>query len=305
MGRKKQMTRIRVLVVVLLVWVLSFYLADWLTPQLTFTPAAKLFLPLTAVALLAVPRLLQVPLNFLLGALVAGLLITKWATGAPLLGSALPVTIIEAGAVAVTAVLTRQVSLSIRAFEEAVLHITMGQIGERRARYGEVYREVRRARAYHRPLSVLAVRYERNSMKVAENRALLEAQEAMAKHYLLASLGRVLNESLDDYNIVARRDDYFLVVLPETPAEEVGETIQHLRQAGLDQAGAALHIGAACLPDDATTWDGLVEKATEEMQSDEALLPGPVPENPDNADGHFMVDETPLAEVNKNGHMDR
>jgi len=262
------MTKIRVSVVLLLVWLIAYYLVDWWSPGLKFAPAADVLLPATAVGLLVIPGVLQLNLGWLIPALIALLLVLKWATGAPLIGEALSDTVTEALALTVTALLARYVSKHITAFEEAMAQMTIGQIRERRARYGEVYNEVRRARLHHRPLSVLAVRYDGHSVNIALERIVRDAQQAMVTHYLLASVGQVLNDALADYNIVARRGDHYLVLLPETPAEALPETIQHLRRACLEQVGIQLQIGAACLPDDATTLEGLVDKATVGMQSD-------------------------------------
>jgi GGDEF domain-containing protein len=292
------MNKIRVSVVLLLLWLLSFYLVDWWSPRLKFAPAADVLLLATTVGLLAIPGLQNLKLGLLLPALIALLLAAKWATGAPLLDGGLPNTVTEACALTVTALLARYVSSGIAAFEEAVVHMTVGQIKERRARYGEVYNEVRRARLHHRPLSVLAVRYEGTSVNVAHDRIVHEAQEAMVKHYLLASVAKVLNDALDDFNIVARRGDHFLVLLPETPAEALPETIQRLRRASLEQVGINLQIGAACLPDDATTLEGLMDKATAGMQSDEVSAAMAQPVN------NFELEGVSMPEAS-HGNVDR
>jgi GGDEF domain-containing protein len=290
------MRRIRLSVIGLLVWALLFYMVDWWTPELTFSTMANVLLPATAMAVIAIPSLQQVRISLLLPALVAVLIIGKWIAGSPLAGTGLPVTGLEIGAVVVTALLARSVSGGLTNLEAAVAQITLGQTDERRARSGEVYREVRRARAHRRPLALLAVRYARHSVKAAQERLLREAEEAMAQHYLVASLARMLNESLDDYNIVARSGDHFLIVLPETAAEAAEEMAAHLRQAAQEHAGVDLQIGAACLPQDATTLDGLVEKAVDDMRADAGLAPEPT--------GSFMLNNVPVTEGN-HGHVDR
>ena len=270
------MTKLRIAVVLLVGWLSAVILFGLWSAAVRFSPAAILLLLATAVALLAVSWLRRVKTLLVLAALVVILPAAKWATGTPMVGAALPTTIIEICALLATGLLARNAGASIASFEEAVTHMIVGQDGERRARYGEVYREVRRARLHQRPLTVLTLSYDGQSVDLALERILHEAREAIANRYLHARLAEVLSENIDDTNIVAWRGDHFLVVLPETAPEALTATVQCLRRASQEKAGVAVKIGIAGLPDDAVTLDGLIEKATEEMRADVAPTPGAV-----------------------------
>ena len=271
------MTRLRIAVVLLIAWLVAVVVVGQWSSTLRFSPAAIFLLLASGVVLVAVPRLRQFKAAFVLAAPLVLLPAAKWVTGAPMAGAALPTTVIEAGALLATVVLARHASASMASFEEAVAHLIVGQAGERRARYGEVYREVRRARLHQRPLTVLTLGYDSWSVNQALERILQEAREAIAKRYLQARLAEVLSENIDDTNIVAWRGDYFLVVLPEVAPEALSATIQRLRRASQEKAGVAVKIGTAGLPEDAITLDGLIEKAMEDMQTDLAPAPGPLP----------------------------
>jgi hypothetical protein len=69
----------------------------------------------------------------------------------------------------------------------------------------------------------------------------------------------------NDDQIVAKQNDHYLVVLPETSSEAVPEAVRRLRQAVQDQIGINLQVGAATLPGDATTLEGLLDVATQTM----------------------------------------
>src|SRR5690348_13298025 len=106
------MRRVRFALVALVAWVVLFYAADWWATGLKFTPTANVFLPATALALLLAPSLMPTRhFRLLLPALLIGLLTVKWATGELSSSSMLPITLIEGAAVAITALLARQVSL--------------------------------------------------------------------------------------------------------------------------------------------------------------------------------------------------
>jgi GGDEF domain-containing protein len=262
------MKAIRLPTAVLLTWILLFYGLEQLSRPVQFGVAIHLLVPATAVAIVLATRLAPVPVFIVTGGLVGLLLVIKWATGDPIAGAALPTTGLEASAVVVTALLARRLSVGVAAFEQAVINLTIGYPGERRARQAEVYREIQRARVHQRPLAVLAVRQEAGYVDVALDRLVQETQQELRQHYLLAGLSRAMRAALADYNIVAKRGDYFLVILPETTAESLPEIAQCLRRSSQEQLGVPLRIGAAFLPSDATTFEGLVDKAVAEMKAD-------------------------------------
>ena len=85
------------------------------------------------------------------------------------------------------------------------------------------------------------------------------------KRYLLSDVARTLCYKLEDYNVIARANDHFLVLLPEVTSEQLPDLIGRLRQAVAEQVGVAPRIGVASFPEDAVTFDGLVEQAVGEM----------------------------------------
>jgi hypothetical protein len=125
------------------------------------------------------------------------------------LGTATPLTITEAGAIAVTFLLARWVSTAISEFEDGIAHITMGQpdhvaeptlVGQ-----GLIYREVRRARNHERPLTLIAVGIEEKSVQIALDRMVQEAQLAMIKQYARAAVSKALRDDLEDCDASSRR----------------------------------------------------------------------------------------------------
>ena len=65
------MTSIRTHFAALIAWVTIFYLVDAWAPQAALSSAAKIILPVTAIAFLFFPRLLRLRLIFWLAAILA------------------------------------------------------------------------------------------------------------------------------------------------------------------------------------------------------------------------------------------
>ena len=188
----------------------------------------------------------------------------------PILGSALPVTIVETCAIILTTLLLLWVRNAIQEFESAVADITMGHRDKviETATEGQsiLYREVRRARNHQRPLVLMAVAVDENSIKGAVDRMVKEAQQSVIRQFTLANVSKTLCEKLEDCDIVVQTNNHFLVVLPETKPDDLPGLIERLRKQVADQVGVELKFGTASLPQDGFTFEGLVDKATLEMQ---------------------------------------
>jgi GGDEF domain-containing protein len=95
-----------------------------------------------------------------------------------------------------------------------------------------------------------------------------EAQQAMMKQYVLSGVSKTLCNELEDYDIIAKRNDHFLVLLPEATPDRLPDLIKQLRKAVSERVGVTLQIGTASLPENAITFEGLVEKAEEKMAAE-------------------------------------
>ncbi len=218
------------------------------------------------------PRVVRIPLWMILTAPVLLLLIYEAWIG--LLGQSIsiPFILVEGFSIGLTALLAHWVNLAISEFESSVAHITIGHhskspepdsVGQ-----GLIYREVRRSRNHQRPLTLMTIEVDEKSIKVALDRMVQQAQLAMMKQYTLSNVSKTLCDKLEDSDIIVQRNDHFLIVLPETRPEHIPGVIERLRQQVSDQVGVDLKIGTASLPIDGFTLEGLIDKATAEMQAD-------------------------------------
>jgi hypothetical protein len=271
------MKRIRFPVALLIIWLFAFYNIERLSKHIDISQIAYMFVPLVAVLTLAYQPLQRVNVWLLTGAAtVAFLGLEAWLGNG--LGVGLPIVVTQVCALVVTVLLARRVGLGVADFENAVVNMTLGHFAERRTRQGEIYREVQRARVYHRPLMLVALRADEASVEVALDQVVREAQQAMMKQYVLAGVSKVLSDELDDYNIVAKRREHFLIVLPEMTPEKLPNVVNRLKKIVADRMGVTLKVGTAALSREVTTFEGLVQRAMSEIEDER--LPANWPQRP-------------------------
>ncbi len=195
----------------------------------------------------------------------------------PILGSALPITVTELGAITLTGVLAHQLVRSLQEFESAVANITIGRIGKNSTPFSsgqaEMYREVKRAREHQRPLTMVAMKVKESSMQVAMHRIVEEAQRTMMKRYVQAGIARALSEELQDYDIIAQQDDWFILLLPETPLEERARLASRLHQVIAENMRVEVEIGTTTFPDEAVTFESLVDLAMHKVEDNLSAQP--------------------------------
>jgi GGDEF domain-containing protein len=265
-------------VLMLVAWLVFFYNLErvrWFigASGIQFvTRYAYVFVALAALITLGFPALNRLPL-WLLGSIGAILfLVMKSLFGYPLWGEALPVTVTEICAILVTGLFTRQVIGAIREFENSIVNFTVKRVGRQTKAFdieqGEMYQELRRARAFTRPLALMAVEPNTKSLEVATERMVEEVQQATMKQYVLAALAKILEDQLGPYSIIAQDGDRFLVLLPESSRADMPKLTAQVRSQVHEALRLDLRIGTAALPE-VETFDELVETAYSGMKEAE------------------------------------
>jgi len=266
------MKRMRLLVAALIAWLFFFYNLERLSKFIDITAVTYTFVPAMVIVTVLIPSLRRIPAWVHVLAPIPVFLVVETLLKDELWGAYLALTVTEVCAIVLTTLLARRVSMGISEFECAIDHITLGQPGKSPEPFsvgqGEIYRQVRRARDHQRPLALMALKVEEESIKVALDRMVQEAQKAMMKQYVISGVSKTLCDELEDYNIIAKRNDHFLVLLPEVTPDELPDLTKRLCKAISEQVGVTLQVGTASLPENALTFEGLVEKAIEKMDAE-------------------------------------
>jgi len=264
------MKRLRVWTTILIIWLIFLFNIERINSPINIRDYTYVFVALTAVVTLMLPRLKWFSYWILLAASIVAFLVYKGLWGRDLiLGLALPLTVTQVSAIVLTAIIARQINAGLREFEDVINSITFGQIGARPKPFSEmqstIYNELKRARRYHRPLSIVSLKISEQSIQVALPKMIKAVQQAMMKEYVFANVSRILDDSIDDFGTITLRNNHFLVVLPEKTSHEASLVAQKLAEVIGAKMELNLQTGMANFPDDAITFEALIEQAISDV----------------------------------------
>jgi len=244
-----------------------------------------IFVAGVAALTLGLPKLQRIPFFILLVAPIPVFLVLKtlmergdWYENL-LLGNALPLTVTQVSAIILTGLLARQIYYRLREFEDVIANVTFNYIGKLPKPFSEgqgtIYREVKRARRYHRPLALIALKVNEADFQIVLPKMVKEVQQAMMREYTMAGIARILAENMHDFDTIAVRDNNFILVLPEISAEETAHIAQKLEDTVKEKMKVKLQVGTASFPNEAMTFESLVELALKNTQQSAEIHPTP------------------------------
>jgi hypothetical protein len=132
---------------------------------------------------------------------------------------------------------------------------------------GEIYREIRRARRYHRPLTLLAVSPKDGAVKVSLDRFIREFQRDTVDKYITARVAEFLSSAMKDCDIITHRNGHFIMLLPETDREKAKEVVASLETAARESLGLDLKFGLSVFPEEEVTFVSLLERAESHLHN--------------------------------------
>jgi GGDEF domain-containing protein len=163
--------------------------------------------------------------------------------------------------------MTRQLNRNLKEFENTVNEITFERIGQYpdlfSEKQGTMYNEVKRARRYERPVSIVALKFDEHNIKQAIPKIIEEVHQKMIQRYVISGIARTLEDNTQDFDTIALRDDCFLIVLPEIDSQNVTSIAQNLQQIIKEQMNISIKVGMASYPENAITFDRLADLAME------------------------------------------
>jgi GGDEF domain-containing protein len=288
------MKKLRLWLIILASWLFLVFNLERLNPALELAPFVYLLVFVAVIETLlllalvelrpATPLLLMLPLYFLL----------KIGLEGSLTQAELPLTIIEVALLAGTVLITNQVAQRINSLERSWQELLLGHLPQQAQPFetgqGQLYRELRRARHYQHPASLLAITVTHASSEQAADRFLAELQRETTKKYIRARVADFLVQELRDCDLVARRDGHFVALLPETAAQNVEAVVQRLEGAAAARLGLEIQVGTAVFPDEAVTFETLLERAEARMfgwlEQPAGSQPDSAPAAPELVEGH-------------------
>jgi GGDEF domain-containing protein len=128
--------------------------------------------------------------------------------------------------------------------------------------------ELTRSRRYSRPLSVLVVQMDK-----LETSQILEKDESL-QHDILARfaaarIGEIVNDRARETDLILRdSNNRFILICPETEHSNSAILAERISKSVAENIGTKVRWGVSSFPDEALTFDDLVEKAVERLSEE-------------------------------------
>ena len=135
--------------------------------------------------------------------------------------------------------------------------------------------ELTRSRRYHRPLSVVIIQSESEDEKLIRE-AFKNIQHDLMSRFTSARVGQIIDDRVRQTDLVLR--DYkgrFIVLCPETDFSNASLLAQRIAQAIKERTSLRVLWGVAAFPEEALTFEDLLQKARERL-TDSISLPNDV-----------------------------
>lgn len=265
------MKQLRVRTLILVCWLAISYLITQYWEPINLANYTFIYALAAVIIILAIPQIHKINQLWLITIPTFVYLIIKKLLEGTILVDTLLITIVEMLLIVVTTMLLVWLLGAIREFENSVGELTINKksvaVDSDIEGKSILYREVRRARNHQRPLTIIALSIDENSIKSNVNRLIIDAQQRVIRQFTYTRVSQTLCEKLEDCDTVVQTNDHFLIVLPETKPEDLPLLTERIRKQITSEVGVEIQIGTASLPQDGFTLEGLVEKATMEMRA--------------------------------------
>ena len=167
--------------------------------------------------------------------------------------------------------------------QKSIDHIILPKLGHRV--YDDMHlakriveHEFIRGRRYSHPITTIVVDPAMNPIEAEEkiDEAFQEVKESIKGNYITQKIAQIIEDETRLTDIVIEWDQQgrLVVVCPETTAETSQVLIDRIQTAVSKQMGILLNYGVASFPNDAHTFDALLEKAESEVGKKPGLILG-------------------------------
>jgi hypothetical protein len=125
------------------------------------------------------------------------------------------------------------------------------------------------SRRYKRPLSVVVVEPEPDTVRFAMNSIIKDLQRAMINRYVIAKIGSTIGSAIrrTDLLIVQPERNRYIILCPETDDEEIDVLTERIQAATDRRIGISIKYGKALFPHEGLTLDDLLGKAESNLDS--------------------------------------
>jgi GGDEF domain-containing protein len=135
--------------------------------------------------------------------------------------------------------------------------------------------ELTRSRRYHRPLSLVLIEAESEDEKITRE-MLKSIQHDLLSRFTTARVGQIIDDRIRQTDLVLRdHRGRFIILCPETEYSSAALLAKRVSQAIKERTSLKVLWGVSAFPDEALTFDDLIQKARERL-----ILSIPLPNEP-------------------------
>jgi GGDEF domain-containing protein len=125
--------------------------------------------------------------------------------------------------------------------------------------------ELTRSRRYHRPLSVVIIEVESEDEKITRE-MLKSIQQDLLSRFTAARVGQIIDDRIRQTDLVLRdQKGRFVVLCPETEFSSAVLMAKRISHAIKERTNLGVLWGVAAFPDEALTFEDLLQKARERL----------------------------------------
>jgi hypothetical protein len=272
------MRHLRFLLILMGLWIILFDDIGRMVGIPALTPYASMIVTACAVFPLLFPATARSARFAMFTVAVLSLLLLYVWQGRALHETNLLVVTVEVAVIGLTIVLASTVGAQINGIQQALIDLGLGQLQNEvesfEAGQQAIYREIRWARRSQQPMALLAISIsdqsierllDQKSKPGLTHKLVREAQGEVWRSYAMTQVAKLLLAELDDTAIVAKRRHYFVVALPGADREQSSARAERIKTISDIKLETKLNIGVAVFPNDAVTFESLLERAEAAM----------------------------------------
>ncbi len=257
---------------VLYILMVSSFIQFGLTANvLNFSP--YFFAVLTTAILLTIlaPALQRWPLLLALGLTMISYIALWVALGGGFSGGQFNILALELVFLVTGMMLAREITLSFREMEQTVEKLIFATFSGRALLFEEaakvIQTELARSRRYNRPLSLVIIEPDPAAIGAEFQPAPREIQQQLARRYVMAQIAEILDKEARNTDTIVKQDkpDRFIILCPETQTSNTNTLIRRVVEKTRAQVGVQVGFGVAAFPDEAMTFEELLQKAEAKM----------------------------------------
>jgi hypothetical protein len=131
--------------------------------------------------------------------------------------------------------------------------------------------ELTRSRRYHRPLSLIVIQSESDDQKTTRE-MLKSVQQDLLNRFTSARVGQIIDDRIRQTDLVLRdHRGRFVILCPETNLENTILLAKRIGQSVKERTNLNVLWGVTAFPEEALTFDDLLQKATERLGHSDLL----------------------------------